>query len=147
MANAHIKKRADFIRRNLKPLPKEAKAALLLYLLKEEEWNPEFVELVEAVWSDEPHGLGRYTVMVTDLREEPFGQVKHLWCEKQKNKAQWDWYELMTIKDVICGTETTAIEVYPRRSELVDRADVRHLYAFCNYRLPFGLHYKDNKNR
>ncbi len=45
------------------------------------------------------------------------------------------------IKDELAGPEATAIEVYPPRDELVDGADMFHIWVVPG-RLPFGLQYR-----
>lgn len=52
------------------------------------------------------------------------------------------WPEMQRIKDEIVGPDATAIEVYPPRSEVVDEADMFHLWVLRG-RLPFGLHMTD----
>lgn len=48
------------------------------------------------------------------------------------------WWEAQRIKNDICGPDATAIEVYPPQSEVVDGADMYHLWVLPQ-RLPFGL--------
>lgn len=44
------------------------------------------------------------------------------------------WHEMQRIKDEICGPESVGVEIYPPRSEIVDGADMFHL--FVGARLP-----------
>jgi hypothetical protein len=44
------------------------------------------------------------------------------------------FHEMQRIKDDLAGAEATAVEVYPPRSELVDEADMFHIWV-----LPAGL--------
>lgn len=48
------------------------------------------------------------------------------------------WPETQRIKSEIAGHEATAVEVYPPQSEVVDQADMYHLWVLPG-RLPFGL--------
>lgn len=48
------------------------------------------------------------------------------------------WHEMQRIKDELAGTEATAVEVYPPHSELVDAADMFHIWVVQG-RLPFSL--------
>ncbi|MBC7282626.1 hypothetical protein [Hoeflea sp.] len=48
------------------------------------------------------------------------------------------WPEAQRIKNEIAGPETTAVEVYPPQSEVVDQADMYHLWVLPG-RLPFTL--------
>ena len=49
------------------------------------------------------------------------------------------WPEMQRIKDELAGPEATAIEVYPPRDQVVDEADMFHIWVLRG-RLPFGLH-------
>lgn len=49
------------------------------------------------------------------------------------------WPEMQRIKDELAGADATAIEVYPPRNQVVDEADMFHIWALRG-RLPFGLH-------
>ncbi len=46
---------------------------------------------------------------------------------------------MQRIKDEIAGYDATAIEVYPPKSEVVDEADMFHIWVLRG-KLPFGLH-------
>lgn len=48
------------------------------------------------------------------------------------------WPEMQRIKDEIAGPEATAVEVYPPRAEIVDHADMYHLWVLPEP-LPFSL--------
>lgn len=48
------------------------------------------------------------------------------------------WPEMQRIKDELAGEETTAVEVYPPRGEIVDGANMYHLWVLADP-LPFGL--------
>lgn len=48
------------------------------------------------------------------------------------------WHEMQRIKDEIAGPEKTGIEVYPPHTEIVDGADMFHLWVVPGP-LPFGL--------
>jgi hypothetical protein len=48
------------------------------------------------------------------------------------------WWEMQRIKDDLAGKEATAVEVYPPHDEIVDGADMFHIWVLP-YRLPFGL--------
>lgn len=43
------------------------------------------------------------------------------------------WSDLQRIKNELCGPEVAAVEIYPPASELVDEANMRHLFV-----LPVG---------
>lgn len=59
------------------------------------------------------------------------------------------WREMQRIKDSIAGCDKTAVEVYPPATEIVDQADMFHIWVLPEP-LPFSLfasqerHSKDN---
>lgn len=48
------------------------------------------------------------------------------------------WWEAQRIKDELAGKDRTAVEVYPPRDEIVDGADMFHIWVLPEG-LPFGL--------
>ena len=51
------------------------------------------------------------------------------------------WNEKMMIKNELFGEDRVAIEVYPKQKNLVDSADVYHLWVFDKkFEMPFGIH-------
>ncbi len=53
------------------------------------------------------------------------------------------WPEMQRIKDEIAGPEATAVEVYPPQAEIVDDADMYHLWVLPAP-LPFSLFPRTN---
>lgn len=50
------------------------------------------------------------------------------------------WSDLQRIKNELCGAESVAVEIFPRESELVDDANIYHLWVLPEtFELPFGL--------
>lgn len=64
--------------------------------------------------------------------------VRHLAVSSLSGKRP-TWHEMQRIKDDLAGIEATAIEVYPPRSQLVDDADMFHIWVLRG-QLPFGIH-------
>jgi len=48
-----------------------------------------------------------------------------------------NWHEMQRIKNEIVGTEATAVEVYPPQSQMVDAADMFHIWTVDP--LPFTI--------
>lgn len=48
------------------------------------------------------------------------------------------WHEMQRIKDTIAGASATAVEIYPPKSEIVDEADMFHIWVLPG-QLTFGL--------
>ena len=49
------------------------------------------------------------------------------------------WWEMQRIKNDLAGPGATAVEVYPPQAEVVDGADMFHIWI-VPYGLPFSLH-------
>jgi hypothetical protein len=69
-----------------------------------------------------------------------WGPADHAILRTARN-AELGWAEKQRIKDEIFGTDRVAVEVLPAAGDVVDAADIYHLWVlppgFC---LPFGLH-------
>lgn len=79
-----------------------------------------------------------YAVLVRPLETE-WGIVHHLAIRTASN-LEPPWRDKQRIKDELYGPETTAIEVMPPRNELVDGADMYHMWVLLSaYRLPFTI--------
>lgn len=48
------------------------------------------------------------------------------------------WWEMQRIKDELAGEDRTAVEVYPPVAEIIDEADMFHIWVL-SAPLPFGL--------
>ncbi|HBZ80934.1 MAG TPA: hypothetical protein DEP07_11175 [Brevibacillus sp.] len=91
-----------------------------------------FSQLSQA-WSN-----GKYAVMARDVFTES-GIVKHV-CIRNAAGTDIPWREKQRIKNELFGSEATAIEFFPKESELVDEANMYHLWVLpIGYTLPFGL--------
>lgn len=78
-----------------------------------------------------------FSVLVRSVSDGTGGAVVHL-AISSLSGIRPSWWEAQRIKDGICGPEATAVEIYPPRSEVVDGADMYHLWALPSP-LPFGL--------
>lgn len=66
--------------------------------------------------------------------------VRHLAVASLSQERPTFW-EMQRIKDDLAGEAATAVEVYPPRSEVVDGADMFHLWVLPEP-LSFSLHHK-----
>ncbi len=76
----------------------------------------------------------------------PLGPVSHLKVRRHDagtNRLTWD--ELMMIKNEMLGEDALAIEIFPRNCDVVNEANVRHLWELPEGFLPpgFGLQRRD----
>jgi hypothetical protein len=61
--------------------------------------------------------------------------VRHLTVSSLSN-VRPTWREMQRIKDDLAGLDATAVEVYPPRSEIVDEAEMFHIWVL---RAPLGF--------
>lgn len=68
--------------------------------------------------------------------EKEFNQLT---ISRKDGKTPESWYDLWNIKNKIWGEEALAIEIYPRRSNLIDGQNQRHLFKLSvSKKIDFG---------
>lgn len=67
------------------------------------------------------------------------GRVDHLLVRRHDGSPIRDWGTLQAIKNAVAGENATAVEVFPAQRDLVDQANIYHLWVLPGV-LPFGLH-------
>lgn len=80
-----------------------------------------------------------YAVLIRPLLDEAGDGVIHL-AIRTASSLEPPWRDMQRIKNEICGMEATAVQVMPPESELVDEADMYHMWVLSS-RLPFTLAY------
>lgn len=81
-----------------------------------------------------------YSVQVYDV-STVLGVVVHLIVRAHDGKSEPPWRDMQRIKNEITGSMTEAVQVYPREADVVDQANVYHLFVVpLDAPLPFGLH-------
>ncbi|WP_406543843.1 hypothetical protein [Pseudobutyrivibrio sp.] len=117
-------------------------------------WNKE----MDRAWIDPERG---YQVHSRMIFTKQYGNVEHVTISKTHKEGEpilatggmrpIGWSEKMMIKNELFGEDRAAIEVYPKQKNLVDSADVYHLWVFDKkFEMPFGIHpseYKKAINR
>lgn len=94
------------------------------------------------VWRAECYVNNRYSVQVSDV-ETDWGPVVHLWVRRHAPGMPRSWRDLQRIKDTIVGEDRVAVEVFPAAGDIIDQADMAHLWVLPADRpLPFALHRK-----
>ncbi|WP_017993885.1 DUF7694 domain-containing protein [Rhizobium leguminosarum] len=78
-----------------------------------------------------------YVVLVRPFVDEQGNEVIHL-AIRTASQLEPPWRDMQRIKNEICGEEATAIQVMPPASELIDEADMYHMWVLSG-RLPFTL--------
>ncbi|WP_059048705.1 DUF7694 domain-containing protein [Paenibacillus senegalimassiliensis] len=87
---------------------------------------------------DRAYTDGEYAVM-SRVVETEWGQVVHA-CIRNAENTDIPWAEKQRIKNELLGEERIALEVFPKNSELVDQANMYHLWVLpAGMKLPFGI--------
>jgi hypothetical protein len=88
---------------------------------------------------DRAYANGTFSVVVRTIKTE-YGLCKHA-AIRNLDSTEVTWSEKQEIKNKIFGVNYVAIEVYPKQDELVDGANMYHLWILpLQYNLPFNLH-------
>lgn len=82
-----------------------------------------------------------YCVMSRPIKTREFGEGFHV-CIRNKKGVDIPWIEKQKIKNELFGEDYTALEVFPTTENLIDEANMYHLWIFKNINLSFGLHLK-----
>jgi len=68
-----------------------------------------------------------------------WGEITHLWVRRHDEKPL-TWREMQRVKNELIGPERVGVEVYPAVSEVVDQANMFHLWVLPEgFKLPFTL--------
>lgn len=78
-----------------------------------------------------------YAVLIRPFADANGDEVIHL-AIRTISQLEPPWRDMQRIKNEICGAESTAVSVMPPASELVDEADMYHMWVLSS-RLPFSL--------
>lgn len=87
-----------------------------------------------------------WIVQIYAFVAEHIGPMQHLMIRSVEGAGnivghEPSWQDLQRIKNELCGPETEALQVYPRRSDVMDQVDMYHLFVLPGaWALPFGLH-------
>lgn len=82
---------------------------------------------------------GNDFVVMTRTVDTEWGEVTHATISTP-NGRDITWAEKQSIKNEIFGNETQAIEIFPKESELVDEADMYHIWILPeSMKLPLSL--------
>lgn len=91
-------------------------------------------------WLPQCYINNRYSVQISIVTAD-IGEVVHLWIRRHDGSMPRSWSDLQRIKNDMVGPERVAVEVFPPVSELVDGANMAHLWVLPEgHVLPFGLH-------
>lgn len=87
------------------------------------------------------HGfVNNHHSVMWSVEPSEWGPVIHLWIRRHDGEPIYSWSALQRIKDELVGEDRTAVDVYPAKGDLVDQANMYHLWVLPEgFRLPFGL--------
>jgi hypothetical protein len=81
----------------------------------------------------------RYSVQISDEATD-WGLVVHLWLRRHDGEMVRSWADMQRIKNELVGPERVAVEVFPPVSQLIDNANIAHLWVMPDgFSLPFSL--------
>jgi hypothetical protein len=67
-------------------------------------------------------------------------KIRHLGIRTFREVMLNRFYDLMSVKNQICGEDCVAVQVYPKESEIMDDANMVHLFVFPpGFRVPLTL--------
>jgi len=93
-----------------------------------------------ADWGDE------HTVQVCECLA-PWGWTFHLKVRRRDGKDGISWDTLQAIKNEMIGYEEIAVEVYPSQIDVVNDANIRHLWTVPVDYVPNLMDYVPNLKR
>lgn len=80
-----------------------------------------------------------YSVQVYE-NQNAWGTILHLCLRRHDGQPDISWQDKQRIKNELVGAERVAVEVFPAVSELVDSANLYHLWVLPEgFALPFSL--------
>ena len=69
-----------------------------------------------------------YDAMVNEKWMPPWGMVRCLTVRRRNGGDRIGWDTLQAIKNELLGPDAVAVEVYPAASDVVNEANLRHLW-------------------
>lgn len=117
-------------------------------LAKKEMKKPvtKFMQIDLEAASNVPKGMtrsfknNRYIVMIYDNTKTTHGDAISVLIQKLDNTPiLGHWKEIQKIKNEIFGKETTAVEYYPKESELIDDHNIYWIWIYPEGVLPIPI--------
>lgn len=101
---------------------------------------------MDRCWIDNDNNI----CVCSRLIRTKFGNVEHVTISRgtvtSDGSGDFSWAEKMEIKNRLFGENRFAIEVYPKKDNLIDVSDVYHLWVFDKkVEMPFGITKKEYK--
>lgn len=91
-------------------------------------------------WLTRAYSNTRYVVMIDDQCKTTHGPAIRAMVQKNDDiPIPNHWSEMQKIKNELFGQETTAIEYYPKESELVNEHNIYWMWIFPEGTIPLAL--------
>ena len=82
----------------------------------------------------------RYSVQLSSYDGDDGVAMLHLWIRRHDGAMTNSWADLQRIKNEVVGRDRVAVQVHPPDDELVDSANMAHLWVYpAGHSLPFTL--------
>lgn len=92
------------------------------------------------LWLTRAYNNTRYVVMIDDQCKTTHGPAIRAMVQRNDNTPIPNhWSEMQKIKNELFGPETTAIEYYPKESELVNNHNIYWMWVFPEGTIPLAL--------
>lgn len=106
-------------------------------------WEPKAITYGEvgAGWCAEIHTAYHNTILAVLHRtvKTEWGPVEHL-AIRNATSTDIPWAVKQRVKDELIGTDRIALEVFPKTNELVDDANMYHIWVMpADFTLPFTI--------
>ena len=74
------------------------------------------------------------SVQISSFYHTVHGEVVHLWIRRHDSKPL-GWTQLQRIKNEILGEDQLCVQVFPKQSDVVDQANMYHLWSFDSFNI------------
>lgn len=87
---------------------------------------------IKKCWQTED---GVYDILYEDVESDDTVYI-HLLIQRIDNKPITSYMDLQEIKDDLLGEDVSAIEIFPKKVDLCNGSNARHLWSWKNIMLP-----------
>lgn len=80
-----------------------------------------------------------YQVALRKQGDGPLGPLISLSIRRLDRECIFDWRDIQQIKNMLCGPEAEAVQLFPAESRLVDTSNQYYIFCFPKFTFPFGF--------
>ena len=82
-----------------------------------------------------------YYLVQISKAQSAWGEIEHMQIRRNDANAHIGWAVMQRIKNELIGPDRIAVEVYPKQDQVIDQANIYHLWVLPEgFELPFGIH-------